>query len=97
DKFNYKLLNKSGSFYFQKNHAGTGYTIVPVPFNNLQISYNNGQFKIIDMDGTTYTFGMPGAINMNQQAASGKEVTGQIDEITGGCTDCVVTAWKSMK
>lgn len=59
DKFNYRLLNKSGSFYFQKDQSGSGYTIVPVPFDNLKISYDstNGGFIIIDTDGTSYTFG----------------------------------------
>lgn len=57
DKFNYKLLNKSGSFYFQKNNSGTDYTIVPVPYDDIKITWNRGQFKIVDTDGTIYFFG----------------------------------------
>lgn len=59
DKFNYRLLNKSGSFYFRKDQSGSGYVIVPVPFDNLKISYDgaNGVFTIVDSDGTVYTFG----------------------------------------
>ncbi len=58
DTFYYKLLNKSGSFYFQKNDSGTGYSIVTVPYDNIKITYNNGgSFTIVDTDGTTYTFG----------------------------------------
>lgn len=60
DKFNYKLLNKSGSFYFFKNIWGTGYSIVPVPFDNLKITYADGAFTIVDTDGTTYYFGSTG-------------------------------------
>lgn len=63
DKFNYKLLNKSGSFYFQKSSSGTSYTIVPIPYNNIKISWNDTDqvFTIIDTDGTIYKFGAPGS------------------------------------
>ncbi|MCD2425924.1 hypothetical protein LQ567_24285 [Niabella pedocola] len=76
DKFNYKLLNKSGSFYFQKNDAGTGYSIVPVPYDNIWIQFNNGQFIITDSDGTKYYFGEPGASpDVSQFASMGLEFT----------------------
>ena len=83
DKFNYKLLHKSGSFYFQKNSAGDGYTIVPVPFDNIKITYNSvdDMFNIIDTDGTGYLFGGLGA----------KEHSGY-GEVTFG--DYAITAWK---
>lgn len=64
DKFSYRLLNKSGSFYFRKNRYDNGYTIVTVPYDNtIKIIYNgkdnypNSFFTIIDSDGTTYYFG----------------------------------------
>lgn len=60
DKYNYKLLTKSGSFYFQKNNSGNGYIIVPVPFDNIKIEYVDGAFFIIDTDGTAYYFGEAG-------------------------------------
>lgn len=94
DKFSYKLLNKSGSFYFQKNSNGSGYVIVPVPFDNLMISYNNGQFTIIDTDGTTYVFGSQGSTNLGTHAADAKELTGGISSPGGSCVDCRITAWK---
>ena len=62
DKFNYRLLNKSGSFYFMKGNDGTTSFIVPVPFENIQIEYTGNGFKIIDDDGTTYIFGAAEAL-----------------------------------
>ena len=60
DKFNYKLLNKAGSFYFGKDQ--NGYTkIVPVPYEKIQIEYANQEFTITDNDGTKYVFGSAGA------------------------------------
>jgi hypothetical protein len=55
DKFYYKLLNKSGSFYFRRNQ--TGYTIIPYPYDNIDIQYNSGTFIITDTDGCQYYFG----------------------------------------
>jgi YD repeat-containing protein len=77
DRFNYKLLGKSGSFYFMKSNQGTGYSIVPVPFDNIQITYDNGKFTIIDTDGTVYGFGSSGAINVDNTAQQGIEISGQ--------------------
>ncbi|SDD44155.1 hypothetical protein [Niabella drilacis] len=92
DKFNYRLLNKSGSFYFQKNIAGSGYTIVPVPFDNIKIQFNNGQFIITDTDGTTYYFGTPGTGSVSQALAGGMEISGA--DASGSCPACVTSAWK---
>ncbi|SFC85807.1 hypothetical protein SAMN05421747_1412 [Parapedobacter composti] len=84
DKFNYRLLNKSGSFYFQKNDSGTGYTIVPVPYDNVKIQYENGRFIITDTDGTVYYFGDPGGGgSVDQLLARGRELTNE-----------TVTAWR---
>ena len=55
DKFYYQLLRKSGAFYFQKQPDGS-FKPIPVPFNGVKINYSNGQFTIIDTDGTTYVF-----------------------------------------
>lgn len=95
DKFTYKLLGKSGSFYFQKNNAGTGYTIVPVPFDNIKIQYADGAFTITDTDGTTYYFGETGTGDINQLLAKGIEVSGSVDW-GGNCGggDCSRSAWK---
>lgn len=81
DKFNYSLLGKAGSFYFMKNTLGTGYNIVPVPYDNLKITYNNGQFIIVDTDGTTYYFGEQGSGDTQAILAKGKELTG--NKVTG--------------
>lgn len=56
DKFQYKLLGKSGTFYVQKFSNGS-YKFVTVPFNNLKILAIPGGFKIVDTDGTIYRFG----------------------------------------
>src|SRR5687768_6210032 len=76
DKFYYKLLNKSGSFYFLKNDAGNGYTIVPVPYDNIRIEYSNGKFTITDTDGTIYTFGSEGSVSTSDMASKGLELSG---------------------
>jgi len=97
DQFNYKLLNKSGSFYFQKNYAGTGYSIVSVPYDDIQISYNQGQFKIVDTDGTVYYFGsiiIP-PNDSDDGAEKGFEYSGAIG--IGTCLDCVISTWKCKK
>ncbi|MBO9594941.1 MAG: hypothetical protein J7599_18705 [Niabella sp.] len=92
DKFTYKLLNKSGSFYFQKNTSGSGYSIVPVPFDNIKIEFNYNQFVITDVDGTKYYFGESGAGDVNLLLSKGMEVTGAGAD--GTCFGCVVSAWK---
>ncbi|QDW25177.1 hypothetical protein FFJ24_010320 [Pedobacter sp. KBS0701] len=78
DKFNYQLLNKSGSFYFIKNENGTGYGIVPVPFEYLKISYSAGEFTIVDTDGTTYYFGGKGVLSTDNYAQKFTELTDAI-------------------
>ncbi|TJZ61997.1 hypothetical protein FAZ15_05655 [Sphingobacterium olei] len=88
DRFSYKLLGKSGSFYFQKNDTGTGYTIVPVPFDNIKIQYNDGAFIITDTDGTIYYFGDPGP---GEPLTKGIEMS-DVDEPHGG--GGVRSAWK---
>lgn len=87
DKFYYKLLNKTGSFYFLKNDAGNGYTIVPVPYDNIKIQHNNGQFTITDTDGTIYTFGEQGPASTSDMASKGIEFSGPF-------TNMYRSAWK---
>ncbi|THU33563.1 hypothetical protein FAM09_25795 [Niastella caeni] len=83
DKYYYKLLNKSGSFYFRKNDAGTGYTIAPVPYDNIQITFANHVFTIIDTDGTTYIFG-----------ASGNTPDGSLAPVYRESSGTAFTTWK---
>lgn len=83
DKYYYKLLNKSGSFYFKKDDAGTGYTIVPVPFENIRITFANNVFTIIDTDGTTYIFG-----------ASGNSPDGTLSPVFKEQSNDSYTTWK---
>ncbi|MEH3114022.1 hypothetical protein [Pedobacter terrae] len=78
DKFNYKLLNKSGSFYFRKDGSGEGYTIVPVPFDNIRVIFSDGEFTIVDNDGTSYYFGSKGAMHVDDRAAKGIEFTNNV-------------------
>lgn len=88
DKFNYQLLNKTGSFYFQKNDAGTGYTIVTVPYSNIKITYESGGiFKMIDTDGTIYYFGTAGVGDATYLNLKKKELNSYNNEY-------IVTSWK---
>ena len=94
DKFYYKLLNKSGSFFFQKDLSGSLYTIVPVPYDNIKIEFIEGAFKITDTDGTVYYFGKypcTGYEIANDPAGYGVE--------TSGCSSINMsrTTWKCMK
>ncbi|MCH5718255.1 hypothetical protein [Niabella hibiscisoli] len=73
DRFAYKLANKSGAFYFLKN--GPSYRIVPVPFSNIKIVFDNGQFVITDTDGTTYYYGQQGAVDESYLTTMGKEIS----------------------
>ncbi|MDR1860552.1 MAG: hypothetical protein LBR06_06500 [Bacteroidales bacterium] len=58
DRFYYKLLNKSGMFFFYRN--GSSLTCVPVPYSDIKIVYDTTQdiFIITDTDGTKYQFGI---------------------------------------
>lgn len=56
DKFTYKLLGKSGSFFVLKNSSGTSYSFVPVPSDNIKIELIGKMFVITDTDGTVYHF-----------------------------------------
>ena len=97
DKFYYKLLNKSGSFFFHKDSSGTSYAIVPVPFDNIKIKFNNGAFVITDTDGTVYYFGYPGNPPdvSNDPASYGIEFSGKEDGIT--MLPTTRTTWKCMR
>jgi hypothetical protein len=88
DKFNYHLLNKSGSFYFYKSNDGTTYSVIPVPYDNIKITYSSNKFTIVDSDGTTYYFGTSGAIDLDDQASQGFELS-ELD-----FNDYRITAWK---
>jgi hypothetical protein len=88
DKFNYHLLNKSGSFYFYKSNDGTSYSVIPVPYDNIQVTYSSNKFTIIDSDGTTYYFGTSGAIDLNSQASQAFELS------ESSSNDYRITAWK---
>ncbi|WP_256012532.1 hypothetical protein [Desertivirga xinjiangensis] len=96
DKFTYKLLNKSGTFYFMKNSNGIGYKIVPVPYDNIAITFDGGSFEITDSDGTKYQFGGPMGGHFEQLRANGMETSGSIDAM-GTCVNCQVTTWKCKK
>lgn len=89
DKFNYRLLNKSGSFFFQKT-GGISYTIVTAPYENIKITFDNNQFVVVDTDGTTYYFGTTGGGDVDAMNAGGKEVS-----TTGGTG--AITTWKCLK
>lgn len=55
DKFDYQLLNKSGSFFILK--TGTTYQFMPIPYDNIKIEIlTGGTFIITDTDGTIYYF-----------------------------------------
>ncbi|WP_298646915.1 hypothetical protein [uncultured Proteiniphilum sp.] len=79
DKFYYKLLDKSGSFFILKNASGTGYSFVPVPYDNIKIEFQNTNFIITDSDGTKYYFGEGGVDGPSKESAGSlgsKNITG---------------------
>jgi hypothetical protein len=90
DKFSYRLLNKSGSFYFVKSNDGTGYSILPVPYENIKIKYDDGRFIITDTDGTVYYFGAPGSSDISNTANYAFEATWSNSE-------AIKTAWKCVE
>lgn len=96
DKFNYRLLNKSGSFYILSN--GGTYSFLPVPYDNIKIAFNQDQFVITDVDGTIYYFSLPILpSNAPSLASVGREVTGDINFNGSVCSNCSITTWKCMK
>ena len=91
DKFYYKLLNKSGSFYFLKD--GASWSIVPVPYDNIKIEYSktNYNFTITDVDGTVYQFGHSGAASYDDPQIKSVELSGS----SKGTAK--ITSWKCVK
>lgn len=85
DRFYYSLLTKSGSFFFQRSSAGSYYTIIPEPYEDIKIEYDKteGVFKIIDIDGTVYTYG--GATHNDTPKKRGLEFSDD-NIITWKCT-----------
>lgn len=83
DRFYYSLLTKSGSFFFQRSNAGSDYTIIPEPYEDIKIEYDktNGIFRITDVDGTIYQYG--GSTYTDIQKKRGLEFS-----------DDNITAWK---
>ncbi|MFQ8805400.1 MAG: hypothetical protein ACLR8Y_10180 [Alistipes indistinctus] len=57
DRFYYRLINKSGAFYFQHRKDGT-VKAVPVPSNGVKIDYDqtSREFTVTDTDGTKYFY-----------------------------------------
>lgn len=56
DRFYYRLLDKSGAFYFRHRPDGN-VEAVPVPYNGVKIEYGSDKrFTIWDTDGTKYVF-----------------------------------------
>lgn len=87
DKFYYKLLNKSGAFFILKNSTGTGYSFMPIPYDNIKIEFAQPNFIITDSDGTKYYFG-EGSID----SGTGKEFARESQYSSGN-----LTAWKCVK
>ncbi|GEM_PF-5001645 len=55
DRFYYRLLGKSGAFYFQHRTDGS-VKVAPIPYNGVKIKYGDKRFTIWDTDGTKYVF-----------------------------------------
>ena len=80
DRFYYRLLDKSGAFYFRHRPDGS-VEAVPVPYNGVKIEYGSDRrFTVWDTDGTKYVFSL---------AATDTE-----QPISGGMDDNIVIAWK---
>jgi YD repeat-containing protein len=77
DKFYYKLMNKSGAFYFRRNSTAPSYTIIPYPYDNIKIEYDSSVFTITDTDGCKYYFGYPGTIDTGNLHQHGIETSGE--------------------
>lgn len=90
DQFSYKLLNKAGSFYFQKDDNGNVATIVPVPYDNIKIEFVGGRFIITDTDGTVYYFGEPGTSTPTSRGIEYTEGSQYIG-------NSILTTWKCKK
>ena len=73
DRFYYRLLGKSGAFYFQHQKDG-GVKAVPVPYNGVRIEYGKDKrFTIWDTDGTKYVFSAT-AVDTEQKPGTNETV-----------------------
>lgn len=79
DKFYYKLLDKSGSFFIAKNATGTGCSFIPIPHDNVRIEFQEPNFIITDSDGTKYYFGSNNSAERSRETTT---VTGSLGSIT---------------
>ncbi|MGN6416575.1 MAG: hypothetical protein ACTHMC_03735 [Pseudobacter sp.] len=92
DKFSFRLLNKSGSFYMVRNIDGNGYYFVPAPFENLKITYSNNQFRIVDTDGTVYLFGTTApVVNWEDLGSTAREYSSDAQGLF------LTTTWKCIR
>ncbi len=93
DKFYFKLLNKSGSFYFLR---GTNLMTVCEPYEDLKIELIDTGFVITDTDGTKYTFGGGEGEYITAPSSIDWE-TDDRKSIGIETSDNAVTTWKCMK
>ncbi|TJZ53587.1 hypothetical protein FAZ15_16250 [Sphingobacterium olei] len=92
DKFSYSLLGKSGTFVAQKNFDGAGYEFVTIPYDNMKISFSDGEFTVVDTDGTVYKFGRKNS-EVGPLNVSDESVLQHLIELTGDN----ITTWKCHK
>ena len=56
DEYYYKLPEKSGMFMYSLEPKNSGTTYLPIPYEDVKITYAGGYFTIVDDNGTTYRF-----------------------------------------
>ena len=56
DEYYYRLLGKQGMFMYSMHPQDSTRHFLPLPYEDIRIDWTGRFFKIIDDDGTTYTF-----------------------------------------
>lgn len=91
DKYYYRLLGNSGSFYLMRQQNGS---VVPkaVPMNGVKISRSSGgQFTLIDTDGTEYRFSPSIADECSPRSGLTVDMAWKCDRISNASGTDVIT------
>lgn len=101
DKFHFRLMNKTGSFYLQKNEQGGFSGFVCDPHEKVKIEVrtegSTPYFFITDTDGTLYKFGTGGSVDMGNITINDSRKDVGVETSGPSPHQHAVTTWKCIQ